>query len=398
MQNIQFAINQNIGFFNDKKYQQVVDSLPELLKFIPFNGQLTYLLAISERHVGNLPRSEQYFCTLLEHEPNNTGYFCGYGNLLIAVNRYEDAEKQFKLALEIDANHFDCNFNLARLYGVQERYQLAERFALKAMIIKPNQQKCCIALTNYQLGLGLVDKAILTCQQFIANFREHNLIVEKLALIFRSEENDDACIALFDTMLKQSPNDLELQKLFINNAIVLGQFQNVEPLVTKLLIQNPNDFSLHESYFQIIWRQGKTTYFNNFDDLFEKITNSEIIYSFCKKLIKLDELEKALIAVEKSFNLSENQAISFVIKGHVLREQGEFESSRSTLEQGVCKYNNHTEIKYELAVTYLCMKQYKKALLISKEILAIDNFHQGYWALHASCLRYCGDEKNYQKL
>jgi uncharacterized protein (TIGR02466 family) len=398
MHKIEASINQCIGLFHDKKYQQVVDSLPKILKQIPFNGQLIYFLAMSERHLGNFGKSEQYFYSLLNRAPNNIGYLCGYGNLLIAAEKYTQAETQIKLALKINSNHFDCNFNLARLYGLQDKYQLAERFASKALAIKPNQQKCCLALINYQLNLGLVDKAILGCQRFIENFPDHNLIVEKLALIFRDEEKDDACILFFDDMLKEFPDDVELQKLFITNAIALGRFQNVEPLITKLLIQNPNDFSLHENYFKIIWRQGKATYFDNFNDLFERITNPEIIYSFCKKLIKLDLLEQALVAIEKTFYLSENIAISYLIKGYVLREQGAFKLSLATLEQGARKYIRNTEIKYELAITNLCMNDYAQALLVSKQILDIDNLHQGYWALYASCLRYCGDEETYSKL
>jgi tetratricopeptide (TPR) repeat protein len=399
MQEVVKAINQCVSLYSKKQYQEVITKLPSLLSKIPYNGQLIYILAMSERFTGHSEKSEHYFNILIEKEPKNCAYLCGYANLLIAIGRYSNAQQFFERSLIINNKYFDANYNLARLFTLQKQFEQACKFYQASIVIEPFNQSAYLGLIDCQSKLMKQDEAISSCLTFIQkNPKNHNKIKHKLALIYKELGEVTLCINEYEELLLLFPENYEINKSYALSCASLGLFDNLEQRLSHLLTQNPNDFELHECYFYLLWNKGQSGYFSQYEKLYKKITNVDVLYSFCKKLIKENLLSQALEIIEISFLLDTKLENAYLIKGHVLRELGQFEESLSILLQGKQLFINHTDLSYELVITYLCLKQYKKALSLSKEMTETSPWHQGCWALYASTLRYSGNEIEYQKL
>ena len=398
MKRLVTEINQCIDLYSRKQYQNVINRLPQLLKKIPYNEQLLYILARSERYVGNHSNSEHYFKILLEKSPKNCAFLCGYANLLMSIKHINKSKHLFEKALTFDANYFDANYNLARLLSAQSNFTEAQKYYTKAVAIQPSHQSANIGLIDCQNEIFGTNEAIKTCLKFIQDYQENKLIKQKLALLYKDIREVECCVDTFNELISDFPNELEIKRSFTLCLVTLGLYYEAEDALKTLLMQLPNDFELHESYFYSRWNLGKSDYFTYYDKLINKITNPDILYSFCKKLIKEDSLNKALEVVEYTFVLNINTYNAYLIKGHVLRELGQFEQSLAILLEGKKYYPDSVDLLYELVVTNLCLKRYESAITLSKGMTEKFKWHQGCWALYSTCLRYNGKESEYKNL
>lgn len=398
MQNIAQAINQCIAEYSKRQYKYVVDKLPPLLSKIPHNGQLIYILAMSERFIGNIEKSKYYFDILIEKEPSNCAYLCGYANLFVVLKKYDEAHQLFKKALEIDKDHFDAVYNLARLLTLEQKFIEAAEHYQTAILIDPKSQLAQLGLIDCQGKVLSKAEAIETCLNFIKRSEQNKQLKHKLALLYKEIGEVSLCINEFKELFSKFPNDFVIEKSYALSCAALGVFEGLADRLGGLLMRSPNDFELHECYFYLLWNQNKPGYFTYYDRLYKNISNVDVLYSYCKKLIKEDLLTQTLKVLEYAFKLNTKVENAYLIKGHVLREQGDFEQSLSVLLEGQKYFPEHIDLSYELVITYLCLHQYDKALKLAKNMTEHSPWHQGCWALYASALRYNGNEIEYQKL
>lgn len=66
----------------------------------------------------------------IDNNPNNPELYFSYATLLEETGNPEEAEKQYKKALEIDPDHYNCNFNLGVLVFNRSQGLIKERNAL----------------------------------------------------------------------------------------------------------------------------------------------------------------------------------------------------------------------------------------------------------------------------
>lgn len=398
MQKIVIAINQCVNFYSKKQYQYVVDKLPPLLTKIPFNGQLVYLLAMSERFIGNNEKSEYYFKILIKKDPNNCAYLCGYANLFIAMHSYSNARQLFEKSLKIDKNHYDTNYNFARLLTLIKDFEQASKYYQASVLINPHSEAAHLGKIDCQSNLMLKEEAIAGCLTFIQKNDKNKKVKHKLALLYKEMNEVTLCIETFEELLTTFPEDYTIDRSYALSCASLGLFDNLAERLGALLMRNPNDYELHECYFSLLWNQEKPGYFTYYEKVYQSITNVDVLYSYCKKLIKEDSLVRALEVIEAVFLQNIKVENAYLIKGHVLRELGDFEQSLAILEEGNRRFPEQIYLTYELVITYLCMKEYEQALIFAKKMTEISPWHQGCWALYASTLRYNGDEDEYSKL
>ena len=398
MQKIVKAINQCVSLYSKQQYQDVVNKLPPLLNKIPYNGQLIYLIAMSERFIGNNEKSEHYFKILIKKEPKNCAYLCGYANLFIATNNYSKAKQLFEQSLVVDKHHFDSNYNLARLFSLQQEYAQAFKFYQASALIESRNQSAHLGIVDCQSKLMEKEEAIKTCLMFIQENENNKQIKHKLALLYKDHGETTLCINTYKELLSAFPDDYSINRSYTLTCASMGIFDGLAERLAQLLLKNPNDFELHECYFYLHWNHEKPGYFTYYERLYKSITNVDVLYSYCKKLIKEDLLIEALKVIEQAFLLKVKLENAYLIKGHALRELGEFEKSLSVLLEGQQLFSEHTDLTYELVITFLCLEQYENALKYSKEMTEKTPWHQGCWALYASTLRYNGNEDEYHKL
>lgn len=106
--------------------------------------------ATVHEHGGHLDKAEAFLTKALkcasvgkEKSPEVQGLHCGLGNLLIKQNRLEEAEQQFRTAVDNlrESNHPSITFALRLLSGlVSKRGKTAEAAELDAELAKLKEQ------------------------------------------------------------------------------------------------------------------------------------------------------------------------------------------------------------------------------------------------------------------
>ena len=97
-------------------YNQAIDLLKEGRKYYPDNSELLLLLSNSYIGAHKIDIAISAFKEGVAKEPGNKYYHYNYGVLLLGNNDFQDAETQFKQAIQIDSAYQNAIFNLAVTY------------------------------------------------------------------------------------------------------------------------------------------------------------------------------------------------------------------------------------------------------------------------------------------
>jgi len=110
---------------------------------------------------GLMNLSTRYYSQAIEINPLNSGSYVWRGVTNFRVKEYDKAEINFKKALEIEPSHIDALYNLTQLLIALKRYDEAEKLLMQREKIYPNQK------TNWEHALiyasmGQKEKALDT--------------------------------------------------------------------------------------------------------------------------------------------------------------------------------------------------------------------------------------------
>jgi tetratricopeptide (TPR) repeat protein len=97
-------------------YLDAIKVLEEGRKSYPSDSELLVVLSNSYIGANKIDVAIDAFKTGVEQEPENKYYRYNYGVLLLGSENYEEAEKQFKKAIEIDPEYSNAVYNLAVTY------------------------------------------------------------------------------------------------------------------------------------------------------------------------------------------------------------------------------------------------------------------------------------------
>ena len=134
-----------------------------------------------------------------------------------------EAEREYQLALSADPNSADAVTALTNLYTTQHRFQDAEHFLRKLVVLHPND-----AGTHIQLG-------------------------RMLAIAGKSEE----AAAELEAGMKLDPSDAKAQADLAEVYIDLKKFGEATSLYNSLLAKSPNDAGLHYRLGRALLQQKK---------------------------------------------------------------------------------------------------------------------------------------------
>jgi len=112
------------------------------------------------------------------------------GNELFKAGKYVEAEAKYTEALEVEPlNHLLLsNRSLARCGG--KRYDLAIRDARECLKVAPSFVKGYYRLASAQVGLGLLDEALVTVRQGL-KVEEENPELKKLSRTIKAKKHKD---------------------------------------------------------------------------------------------------------------------------------------------------------------------------------------------------------------
>jgi tetratricopeptide (TPR) repeat protein len=103
-------------YYDNKQYEKAMEVLNSLLVLKPDNEQINNFMITLYDAMGKKDEATKRMEQLIKSDPNNKSFRLSYGNLLMQLNRYDDAVIQYEKALELDPKYYDALRNLASAY------------------------------------------------------------------------------------------------------------------------------------------------------------------------------------------------------------------------------------------------------------------------------------------
>ena len=131
---------------------EAIKFLKKALALYPNHHQSYYLLGVVYARKKNYPDAVSALERCLELKPDSLEAHNSLGAVYLEIKSFDKAEEEFKKSFEIDGN-YDSSFNLARLYFVQDKLDLALDYVQKSL------QKNIQSAAAFNLQGAILNKA-----------------------------------------------------------------------------------------------------------------------------------------------------------------------------------------------------------------------------------------------
>lgn len=103
-------------YYDNKQYEKALNVLNSLLVLKPNNEQINNFMITLYDAMGKKDEATKRMEQLIKSDPKNKSFRLSYGNLLMQLDRYDDAIVQYETALKLDPKYYDALRNLASAY------------------------------------------------------------------------------------------------------------------------------------------------------------------------------------------------------------------------------------------------------------------------------------------
>jgi Flp pilus assembly protein TadD len=116
--------------------------------------------AIRSISTGRAEATEEYHQTQLREKPNDASVRSNFGAFLADSGHTDEAEKQYRIALDLQSDHVNAIGNLANLEGDRGRLDEAQRLYTRALVVDPGNENVSWNFSRFLLRGGDAVKAL----------------------------------------------------------------------------------------------------------------------------------------------------------------------------------------------------------------------------------------------
>ena len=128
-------------------------------RLAPKDFRWVYLLGKLSETEGGAQEAINYYDAARQLRPDYLPVFVSLGNIYLQLNRLDEAEANFKRALEINENIAAAQYGLGQAALSKRSYADAARYLEKALSLAPESNRLHYALAMAYRGLGKMDQA-----------------------------------------------------------------------------------------------------------------------------------------------------------------------------------------------------------------------------------------------
>jgi tetratricopeptide (TPR) repeat protein len=162
------------------------------------------------------------------------------GNLYVAMNRPEEAIRNYLAAIKIDDLFYPAKVNLAMFYNKRGENDKAEELLREVVKAHPELHEI-----SYSLGLLLAemkeyDRAVVYLEKAARGMPERARIHYNLGLLLQYLHRDEKAEQSLLKALEIDPNSLEYLYALADFYLKSGKFQKAKDMAQQLVLKHPN--------------------------------------------------------------------------------------------------------------------------------------------------------------
>lgn len=164
-----FAFDELVRIYRQTKdFSALVDICERANTAQPEDVGLLKELGNAYLQSGRVEKACAVYKRLVELENDNSFFYCSLGEALFAAGFYQESEKAYQKAGEIDPAELDqYYFKVASLFQQAQKYADAERLLNKCVTVKPSNPLYHCALGDCLIGLGHMKNALAAYEKAV---------------------------------------------------------------------------------------------------------------------------------------------------------------------------------------------------------------------------------------
>ncbi|XP_022179393.1 UDP-N-acetylglucosamine--peptide N-acetylglucosaminyltransferase-like [Myzus persicae] len=314
--------NLAISYFKNSEIELSKKYLSEVCRLQPSVGNLS-IYAELLRHSKDFTTAELTYIRVLKLDPELYKVRNNYGELLVDLNKIQEAKMQFKIALNSGTECSRTLRNLGFLYNLIGKFEKAISYFDRALKVNPHPKDTRDGLIVAYLKIKEYQKAITELLKILKTDPENEKVLTYLALAYNILGNHLMSAAVYKKCLKLKPDDFRFN---YNISLVYFTFlKNYEEAIIylkKCIELNPN-----KNLYSMLMTAYK--------EIGEHINVSDIALILGDLYLESDELDQARIHFIRAVSYNPENAICHWKVGLIMFTQDDLDTAFSSYEKAI---------------------------------------------------------------
>lgn len=390
-----------LQLYQQKHYGKIVEVYESYQSNLVNDNFVTSLYLKSIRQLGDLASAKAGFDNLYKKAGHLKYVINDYGNVLIAAEDYKSAISVFLDGIKKLGSHYELVFNLARAYQRDGQFNQAFQYFSIASQINPSSLDAHLGRAESLAGLGNLNDSYELYKKLAQQVPNNVRLLNNFSHLCRRIQLFDEALFLAQKLVSLAPSNPQ----FLRNLAATFAASN-RPADALVVYQNalalePLNRDIHLELAHWLWFCGEEEPFRFIQAQIAATPEQQDLWlGLVRLLIKCDDLETAMLYLDKFLSRKPNHFIALQLLSNIKREKGHFEEalslSRLVLNQSDIPHN--VAALNEHAYNLLASGDFKEAFKFAKMLVNREPNEQGWWNLYATCLRCLADYDNYTAL
>lgn len=348
-------------------------------------------------HMGNIAQIKKSYNEAFKHfqiaynnEPSPLN-LSALAYCALKAEKYDDALTLYKTLCIIHPEKQNFQYNLACVYLALKNYKDAITILKKLVMMNPKSAAMAEKLAEVFVAVGQVEDAKLVYELLIRKGKVTAEVYYRYALICRQSNDMDKAIKIFKKVIELDPKNAVAHKDLGVIYLIQRLFDYAQDEFEIALKLVPEDLNINFEFANFLYATGD---YIAAKALFERIRdkmsdNSPFYFYQGLNYLALNELENALIAFEKSYQIEPND----LNKYHLARTNFHLENYNTCIDMLNELDTLDVDALNLMALAFYETKKYEKAIDTYKKILEKFNENMNIMLSLSKCYLKAGKKE-----
>lgn len=373
----------------EERIAQVLESRPEDADALHLFGQM--------RKVQNrYDDAEKYYRLALAVAPKRVEAHLHLAQLLQLLGRIDEAMESVGEAIRLKPNFAEAHVELGMLNSAQGKFADAEKCYREALRLQPNMLAAKQALSATLISLGRHKEAEVAARAALAQAprdpRWQASLMHNLAISMSEQRRYGEALKVFD-MVNQLAPGLPLADFNRGNTLQsMGRLEDAEASYKRALARNPRDLKAHYGLNHLLYRMGREDFLRSYDSAVALFPGDPALFTEKARFLFLaDRYQEASDTFAHALSLAPGNVVAREGFAAALSRLGEYGPALNEYYALLDAYPDNVEIRCSFAECLMRSGDPRKGAREAEEAMNRAPDNQLAIALWGTALRQLGD-------
>jgi tetratricopeptide (TPR) repeat protein len=240
-----------------------------IILFILVNRNFSYFSFLDSRSVafsnlgsvyfnqGQYQNAEKEFLKAIEVNPKNINAHRNLATTYSKMNLYDKALQEYQKALSLDKANYEIHFSIGSIYQNQGQYDLAIQEYEKTLALNPKHEGTYQNLGNIYYDLGQMEKAKEYFEKLIAINTDNDMAYNNLGSVYYHLGQVDNAMSHYQKAIALNARNANAHSNLGNMYFYKGQLENAITEYKTALSIDPRHSDAHGNLGNVYSRQGR---------------------------------------------------------------------------------------------------------------------------------------------